>query len=346
MCCDIGIINISGGKWVNKDTIISNCEKCYKGNKTEITDCINLYKSTAESNLNSYFELGKKYRKELPGLVKKAKKEKYNSDILCFFKEDPIYKKNYQDTLNKVLLLNVNTIDDSDTYVLERYYDFLNDAIKRNNQYLRFQYLLKCQIPVFNNLKEVVLTMDQNNSILNFNPIIGNSKAEVFCSFFPYFSISRNCNEYQLFRQKIKENNVLRVSFYIMENLSRNSSFELPNVSPEVINASIDSIGSLDFNSLCILMQVNFLYEKTFGLIEQHIIERYNKIRLRENGTIVPADSIRMILRDQFTCNSFSKYILLIESFKRNLPITINMTKSHSITIENQAYNIIKEICP
>jgi hypothetical protein len=272
--CEIGIISIKDGIWVNRDTILSNCENCYKGDTAQINDCKRIYLQSADDNILEYNKEKEVNKDLLPKFIGQSKMIPYSHEILSYFIfKYPGSPKSF-DTLETIYKLSNDDIMKLDGWTSQRYVDFLRNINGRLSEYAQFKELLSAKVPDFDSKKVKLSILD----IVKYKPVYRIKDQNEYLFYFLYYAdFAKECPDYKVFVMKAESSEILKFMLFIRENISQKISGNVEPVSTKVINNTMAVMHKLSSNSLNILFENDYIYDCTISDIISHIENLYQK---------------------------------------------------------------------
>lgn len=219
--CGVGIPRIENGEWANKDSIYSNCEKCYSGNEKEILDCKSMYNRSAEDQIIEIERQRNEALDYIPTMVKEFRKTNFTPSELCYFPKKYPNCQNSKDTLEMVLNLKIRNIENLDVQTLMRYVNFLRGLKERKKDVNQFKNILLIR-PKEIKAKDVTLSLVNMIAFEQVEDGIVNLDHWLYL-FGKYSLFVDGCGEYESFKKIAESNNLLNAIFISQSEYGQNN---------------------------------------------------------------------------------------------------------------------------
>jgi hypothetical protein len=340
--CEIGIIHIEKGIWINRDTILSNCEKCYQNDKVEMQKCKDIYLQHGYQNADDYQKLLAKVRNDIPKLIESIRKQKAPIQITRYFPEKYSLSSIPPDSLKKILNYSKRDLDSMEGFHLEEISSLLKEVQEKIKLYEMFQVLLRSETPHLS-LNDLKMDNEAFRSVTYDHEFKKKTKAEIFVAYFNFFKIMKGSMDYDRFLLKTRESPILAIAFSIQENLGYDVSLRQPTFNPGLVISYLDTISSFSKEDLDIIFYSNYLYGQIITPIDKQIADCYDHEMKKcpsEAEKSKCIDAFKLL----FPYESIQKYMTLIEIYGRNNPQMITVGKFSMNINANKAYDILKKI--
>ena len=326
--CEIGVIKIVKGKWTNRDSIINNCENCYKNDPKENANCRKLYIETGENHEKSYLKLIERYRKEWGSLQKRA--QKIDPLIFTFFQEQFITSGSPKDTIQAMISLKFD--NQRDMYEYQSYEQFLLTSEFYNKQFKNIKSLTDMNISELN-LQELAKRQNKLTEYISKDEYVDNSEIEKYVKFLKYLKFSIGTPLQKSFEEKAKAVPSLNFAYKICCLKSNKNSIDtLLNLFNSLINLKQETIA--------ILLGFNYTYNSSLYMLEGLFVSYYN-----DQSILRPDKDIFKEIKDKSVKldNVLIKIEDLYKQFKRDQNISF-IVQGQDVKIDNKFYSTLLKI--
>lgn len=279
IACGPGVPRIENGEWANKDSIYSNCEKCYEGNEQEIRDCKAMYNRTAEEQIVEYESARKQALSVLPGLISEAKHKNFTTDILCYFPFKYPGCQHSKDTLDAVLKLSKSDLEKIDVKTLVRYQEFLGNLNERVKDFDLFQKLLETRPKELKekeiklNILSMVLYGKTEDRVLDVNHWL--------FLFGMYSDFAAGCPQFESFKALAESNPLLYVIYTSQSLFGQNNRIfnnsDFTNVTYESLKKGLEACLKLKGEEEKIAYGNDWVYDESVGNTIWALTRLYDK---------------------------------------------------------------------
>jgi len=336
--CEIGVIKIDHGKWVNKDSIYNKIDICYSGDSLKIRELKQRYNNSAEDDMRYYQQTDDKYSIELPRVIKILKQLDITSDIIGYFPSHHESSQILIDSLNLICNLRDFEISKLDAWQKQKYEEVLEKIVDRIFEYKMYTKLINTPIPIIDHdslhLPNFIIP-----SLRGLSDTMINRPGQYLFAFSYFIKLGKGAKNYDKLLQKANENELLRCLASVQINVIGNKYFDTNAIVADTLLKLIHYICGVSSGTKEIIYNIPWVFSNIASPIVNELDAYYRKLVILQTNEASQNNGI-----DKFNRMFPKKEIIPILKDIEKFGINVKNYKSTVYDIISQSYAKMKRI--